>query len=99
MAGTGDAQDDVITLYSKPGCCLCDDAKPLVHAAAAAHGLTVQVVSILQDAALMEQFRWRIPVVTYRGQVLDEGRVSGDRLAAALRRVQRQRAGSSDGPR
>ena len=88
-----------VTLYGKPGCCLCDDAKPLVQAAAAAHGLVVQVVSILQDASLMKEYRWRIPVVVYRGQVLDEGRVSADRLVAALRQGRRQPAGAGDGPR
>lgn len=81
------AMAEGIVLYAKPGCCLCDEAKLLVQRLAAAHGLSVRVVSILQDSTLFEQFRYRIPVVAYGGQILDEGQVREEQLRRAFRRA------------
>ena len=89
MGAMNSPADGVLVLYGKPGCCLCDDAKPVVMAVAARHGLTLEAASILTDAALYDQYRFRIPVVMYRGRVLDEGQISADRITAALRHVQR----------
>lgn len=85
-------EDHAIVIYGKPGCCLCDDAKPLVMALALEFGLAVEVSNILDDVTLLRTYRYRIPVVQYQGVVLDEGRVT----AAALRGgLQRLRAGGS----
>ncbi|HEV7213719.1 MAG TPA: glutaredoxin family protein [Chloroflexota bacterium] len=80
-------EEQAIVIYGKPGCCLCDDAKPLVLALAAEFGLAVQVCNILDDAALLRAYRYRIPVVCHRGAVLDEGRVTAAALRGGLQRV------------
>jgi hypothetical protein len=86
--------DRAIMLYGKPGCCLCDDAKPLVMALAEEFGLAVEVSNILDDATLLRAYRYRIPVVCYQGVVLDEGRVSVATVRDGLQRIRAK--GSSD---
>ena len=85
-----DAADHGIVIYGKPGCCLCDDAKPLVGALAAEFGLRVRAANILDDAQLTAAYRFRIPVVAYQGVVLDEGRVTAVALRANLQHVMAQ---------
>ena len=87
-ASRSDRRDEQpIVLHGKPGCCLCDDAKPLVTALAEEFGLAVQVSNILDDATLLRDYRYRIPVVCYQGVVLDEGRVTAATLRDGLRRA------------
>ena len=70
-----DRQLHSLVLFSKPGCCLCDDVKPLLETLAAEYGLAVQVNNILDDRRWYDTYRYRIPVVSYRDMVLAEGRV------------------------
>jgi hypothetical protein len=74
-------------IYGKPGCCLCDEAKPLVQALGTEYGLPVHIVNILDDARLYAAYRYRIPVVRFSGFPLDEGRVSEATLRAGLQRA------------
>ena len=52
-----------VVLYSKPGCCLCDQAK---QALTDAH-IGFREVDITSDAGLMEEFGIFIPVVEVDG--------------------------------
>ena len=81
-----------IVIYSKPGCCLCDDAKPLVAALAAEFGLQVHTANILDDAHLTATYRYRIPVVAYQDIVLDEGRITTNVMRKVLQNVLAQHA-------
>ena len=85
-------EEQAIVIYGKPGCCLCDDAKPLVTALAVEFGLPVHVINVLDDATLALAYRYRVPVVHYRGVVLDEGRVTATTLRDGLQRVCAQRS-------
>lgn len=51
--------NDEVVLYSKPGCCLCDQAK---QALVDAH-IDFREVDITSDPGLMEEFGIFIPVV------------------------------------
>ena len=75
-----------VTLIGKPGCHLCDDAREIVAAVTAELGESYEERSILDDAALREQYWEQIPVVLVDGQQHDFWRVSPDRLRAALTR-------------
>ena len=59
-----------VTLYTRPGCCLCDDARRILHQVAAAHpsSFTLRERDIEADDALMRAYLERIPVVTIDGQ-------------------------------
>jgi len=52
-----------VVLYSKPGCCLCDDAKAALEAA----GIGFREVDINRDAGLFAEYGIRIPVVEVEG--------------------------------
>lgn len=73
-----------VTLYSKPGCCLCDDARALLEAWAGAQDVELDEIDIRRDTALFETYRYRIPVIAIDGREVLEGRIDGHDLAAAL---------------
>ena len=54
-----------LTLYSKPGCHLCDEARDKIdRLRARGYDLEVQEQDITADAALFARYRYTIPVVT-----------------------------------
>jgi glutaredoxin len=65
----------IITLYSKPGCHLCEDARDLLDALALAHGFAVNEIDIEADAALLAAYRFEIPVVLLNGEEIARGRL------------------------
>lgn len=73
-----------VTLVGKPGCHLCDDARPIVAAVCGETGTPWQEVSILDDPVLADRYAEQIPVVLIDGQVHDFWRVDAGRLRAAL---------------
>ena len=80
----------VLTLLSKPGCHLCDDARGVIAEVVAALGdrmralVTVDEVSILDDPALLEKYSEEIPVLLVNGRVHNMWRIEPGRLRAAL---------------
>jgi glutaredoxin len=52
-----------ITLYTRPGCHLCDDTADLLERLTAHIGLAIVEVNILEDTNLYERYKHSIPVV------------------------------------
>lgn len=75
-----------VTLYSRPGCHLCDDARVVIEAVCAELGESYEEVSIDDDPELQRRFGEEIPVTFVDGRQHDFWRVSPDRLRTALRR-------------
>ncbi|MDJ1114703.1 glutaredoxin family protein [Microbacterium dauci] len=76
-----------VTLISKPGCHLCDVAREIVDTVVAElpeGDVTVEELSIAEDAALHAQWWEKIPVVLIDGDLHSHWRVSADRLRSAL---------------
>ncbi|MBX9471917.1 glutaredoxin family protein [Microcella sp.] len=74
-----------VTLLSKPGCHLCDDAREIVHAVIAEFADAELVEkSILDDPQLHARYWDEIPVVLIDDDVHTIYRVDVDRLRAAL---------------
>ena len=73
-----------VTLYSKPGCHLCDDARAVVDRVCADLGEEYDEISILDDPALLERYGEEIPVTLVDGRQHDFWRVDETRLRAAL---------------
>jgi glutaredoxin len=61
-----------VVLYTRQGCCLCDDAAALL----ARHGLHPRLVDIDASPELREQFTNCVPVVEFDGKVRFRGRVN-----------------------
>lgn len=78
-----------ITLYTKPDCPLCDEAKAALLALRDELAIDVHEVDITADPALYEAFREAIPVGFLNGQKLFKYRVD----PALLRRQLRRRRG------
>jgi glutaredoxin len=73
-----------ITLYSRPGCHLCDAARAVIERVCADLGEEYAEVSIDDDPQLRERFGEEIPVTFVDGRQHDFWRVDPDRLRAAL---------------
>lgn len=56
-----------VTLYTRPGCHLCDEAKQAILAAGCPDRYTLQEINIDLDPALVRRYGWDIPVVLING--------------------------------
>ena len=74
-----------ITLYGKPGCHLCDDARAVVERVCADLGTSYDDVDITTSPELMQVYGEQIPVTFVDGRQHDFWRVDERRLRAALR--------------
>ncbi len=79
----------IVTLYTRTGCHLCDEAKkPVARAVAATGGATLRVMDIAGQPDLEARYGQRIPVVAVAEdggeRVLAEGKISDLRLRRAL---------------
>jgi glutaredoxin len=52
-----------VTLYTRPGCHLCDEAKAAIAPLLSEFGAVLREVNIDEDAALKERYGWDIPVI------------------------------------
>lgn len=73
-----------ITLYTRPGCHLCDDARAVVERVCADLGESFEEVDITTDHDLEDRFLEDIPVTFVDGRQHDFWRVDETRLRAAL---------------
>jgi hypothetical protein len=73
-----------VTLYSKPGCHLCDDARAVVEQVCAQLGEAYVEVDILSSPELTARYGEEIPVTLVDGAQHDFWRVDPDRLRTAL---------------
>jgi len=84
-----------ITLLSRPGCHLCDDAREVIGKVADELGVTWEERDITQSEADLREYWEKIPVTLVDGVPHDFWRVSEDRLRRALRLPLRGRRSAS----
>jgi glutaredoxin len=75
-----------VTLLSKPGCHLCEEARVVIEAVTAELGEDFVEVDITTDDELYTRWWEQIPVTLVDGVQHDFWRVDPDRLRAALHR-------------
>ncbi len=75
-----------LTLLSKPGCHLCDEARAVLQRVAAELGVPLEERDITRSEADFVEYGDRIPVTLIDGQEHDFWRVNEGRLRAALAR-------------
>lgn len=73
-----------LRLLTRPGCHLCDDAKVIMDRITAKTGEPWTDVDITDDAALEEEYGFRIPVVMLDGKEHGYWRVEEERLLRDL---------------
>jgi glutaredoxin len=79
-----DAGGTRVTLYSRPGCHLCDDARAVVAGVCAELEVGWTEVDITTDPALEHRYGEEIPVTLVDGEQHDFWRVDAGRLRRAL---------------
>lgn len=65
-----------VTLYSKPGCHLCEIAKVRITNVRRCMAFELEIVDITSDPVLYARYRERIPVVLLEGKEIFAYRVS-----------------------
>ena len=75
-----------VVLYTKAGCCLCDDAKAALQVARAQVQFTVREVDIDSDPALYDAHRYDVPVIEIDGRRAFKHRVTPRQLVDRLSR-------------
>jgi glutaredoxin len=75
-----------ITLLSRPGCHLCDDARAVIRGVAEDLGVAWEERDITQSEDDLREYWEKIPVTLVDGVQHDFWRVSEERLRAALTR-------------
>ncbi|CAN5146018.1 MAG: glutaredoxin family protein [Nocardioides sp.] len=73
-----------VTLLSRPGCHLCDDAREVITAVCADLGEQVEEVDIDSSMELTRRYGEEIPVTLVDGRQIGFWRVDEARLRAAL---------------
>jgi glutaredoxin len=86
LAGAG-ALD--VTLYSRPGCHLCEAAKAAIHPLLQEFGATMHEINIDGDAVLTERYDWDIPVLFIGTRKAAKHRINVKQLRRQLQEAKR----------
>ena len=76
-----------VTLYGKPGCHLCDDARAVVERVRTQHPFELREVDVSLDPVLFREYGERIPVLELDGEELFEFHVDEAALVERVDRV------------
>ena len=79
-----------ITLYTRPGCHLCDEAKAAIAPILREFGAVLGEVNIDEDVVLKERYGWDVPVI-----FIGQRKAAKHRVDLAQFRKQLQDAGAS----
>ena len=56
-----------VTIYSRPGCHLCEEAKAAIFGAGCSNHFTLEEVNIESDDELLTKYKYDIPVISIDG--------------------------------
>ncbi len=73
-----------VTLYTRQGCCLCDDAKRALDAAGRQAAFQLEVIDIDSDPQLRAQYNDEVPVIAINGSKAFKYRVTVEELLKKL---------------
>jgi glutaredoxin len=73
-----------VTLYGRPGCHLCDDARAALERVRATQPFELHEVDIERDDALFKRYLERIPVIALDGEELFDFFVDEEALGRKL---------------
>ena len=77
-----------LTLYGKPGCHLCEEAREVVESVRARQPFELEEVDITRDPALEAVYRERIPVIAIDGEEVLELVIESTELERCLASMQ-----------
>jgi glutaredoxin len=74
----------IVTMYSRPGCHLCDEARESLERVQTRAPFTLREVDITADDALHKRYLERIPVISIGGEELFDYEVDEDALVQLI---------------
>jgi glutaredoxin len=74
----------ILTLYTKPGCHLCEDLRATLDELQPEHGFSLEEIDIAAHPALFARYRYDIPVLLKDGREIARGRISDRELLMLL---------------
>ena len=77
----------LVTLYTRPGCHLCEEAKHEMLAASIEDEYGYEEVNIEQDAAAYELYKYEIPVITINGHKAFKYRLTAEDFKRKVRKA------------
>jgi glutaredoxin len=75
-----------VTIYSRPGCHLCDEAKQIIAAADCADEYTLEEINIESSPDLLRRYQYDIPVITINGIEAFRHRLTEEKFQSAIAR-------------
>ena len=88
LAGAGPCE---VTLYTRPGCHLCEEAKAAMAPVLCEFGATLREVNIENDAVLEERYGWDIPVILIGARKAAKHRVDVEQFRRQLQKANRDK--------
>ncbi len=80
------AEKILVTIYSKPDCCLCDEAKSTIVNSPCYGQIELEEINIETDTSLFARFQYEIPVIFINGHKAFKYRLTAQQFCARLRR-------------
>jgi hypothetical protein len=76
LMGQGGGRGRSVVLYTRAGCCLCDQAWKVLQNAQRRHAFSLGKIDVDTDPVLAESYGLQVPVVTVDGRVCFRGTVN-----------------------
>ena len=74
-----------VTLYTRPGCHLCEEAKTAMMPLLSEFGATLREVNIDEDKVLRERYGWDVPVIFLGARKVAKHRLNVEQFRRQLR--------------
>jgi len=75
----------LVEIYSKPDCCLCDEAKRVLLNVRETLPFHLREIDISQDLSLFEKYKEQIPLIFINGRMAFKFKVSEEELKKKLK--------------
>ena len=79
-----------ITLYTRPGCHLCEEAKAAIEPLVAEFGARLREVNIDEDRDLTDRYGWDIPVLFVGARKVAKHRVNLEQFRRCLEEARKK---------
>jgi glutaredoxin len=74
-----------VTLYTRPGCHLCEEAKAAIAPLLREFGASFREVNIDEDSVLQERYGWDVPVIFLGARKVAKHRLEVEQFRRQLR--------------
>ena len=80
-----------VTIYSKPGCHLCEEVEAMIRQVQRRRPFELEIRDILDDPSELERYQYAIPVITLNGREIARYRLDESTFQSHLDQHQSSR--------